>query len=1073
MNILNKITDHNNLYWAWLKVKSFYKPGDIWVNELEVAQFELDLSNELGSIHNDIKQGCYSLAPIKPVAFPKSKGDNGPRTRQAFWISVRDQVAWTAVVNIIGRYLDSQMPAWSYGNRLYIAMFYDETLKFGYYRNTNSATYRKWSQSWPLYRRHVNLTTKYMTREADFIEDLDPFEQKIVEINESLSNHPLKSPYLDQNYWKKGTNELYWAGIDLEKFYPSIDNEAIRRNLAAYLPESIISSELMALVNQLLNFTLDYSGWSERELEDVGLKQVNLSFPHVPTGLFVAGFLANVALLEIDELVKRELMENRNIAHFRYVDDHVILATSFDELTAWIKKYEKIIEESGTGVKYNPSKTEPKALAQYLEAQENTDDKLESFEKAKDECRLDPDFPSPLMTKTLSKVSKIAGTAFNLLGPEEEKNVIADVEHLLVTEFPDHELRKDTRVSFAARILTTLVPQIKLDSNEEYRLHKNICLKNIAISKAQRSHDPEVKATAVQLISEKNEYEKSLAIEKKMLSNEEKRIANGTMKLLSKAIQDNHDKVRLWGRYVEFMLRAGVGTPKALIGEIDKLTERKELSELSKTFINALILQVVTNLLFEALRIIISINSSSKKKDRARKFIITMLNGDLLRYLEKDFDTREMKFYEKVSFHQFITVNKAISYIIKDGLLSISKNEDLKAINIEDTLGQNKIITDHDYPSNVWAWWLFNRLPKDSNNIPILRDRIVDELSLLDSRDFNIVLLNPKNIPYKVYRKMGANADFDVLANEAVLFDAYKDIERKKALKIPVFTRIIKKDKKFKNNYTLYDWILWSAIEANSHKAAKNGVPIFDPRLGEWAALEIIRQVAINIKEKNESIEAFINDDSDFMTFVHPHNFKIPSSWIDDGENLTWEKLGNLFGGGKVLVQMRAKENMIIENRFIPAFEENFEPQQSLLYTLGNMLVSLLSKDAILPDKWNPIGFQQAWSELARYKLRNIAVSTYTRTIISSCFSKRNIETRFNLGLPQLNFKIDDDTKFDPPPLKNIDDFISLVNYALDRLKNQQLLVSSQQPRQLTPVSLVQMKKEDFFDMEEKINTVE
>jgi len=1073
MNILNKIIDHNNLYWAWLKVKSFYKPGDIWFNELEVAQFELDLANQLASIYDDIQNERYSLASIKPVAFPKSRNEEGPRTRQAFWISVRDQVAWTAVVNIIGRYLDSQMPAWSYGNRLYISMFYDETLRFGYYRNTNSATYRKWSQSWPLYRRHINLTTKYMTREADFKEELDPSEQKIVEINESLSNHPLKSSYLDQNYWTKGANELFWAGIDLEKFYPSINNNAIKRNLSVYLPENVISPELKALIDQLLDFTIDYSGWTEQELDEVSLDFADSSFPHIPTGLFVAGFLANLALLQIDEQVQQELSVNRNIAHFRYVDDHVILANSFDELTTWIRRYEEIIKQSGTGVRFNLGKTEPKGLAQYLGSQEGAADYDDAYDSAKDECRLDPDFPSPLMTKTLSKVSKIAGTAFNLLGPEEEKNIIADVEHLLVTEFPDHELRKDTRVSFAARILTTIVPQMNLDSNEEYRLHKNICLKNIAIHKAQRSHDPEVKETAAQLIAEKKDYELSLETEKKRLRNEEKRIANSTMKLLSKAIQDNHDKVRLWGRYIEFMLRAGVGTPKALISEINKLEERKEVSRLSKTFINALILQVVTNLLFEALRIVSSMNSCSKKKDRARKFIITMLNGDFLSYIEKDFGTRKMKFYEEVSFRQFITIGKAVSHVIKNNLLADFKNENLRAINLKDKLSQEKIISGKDYPVNVWAWWLFSKLPKNSSNVPVLRDTIVNELSLSDLRDFNIVLLSPKNIPYKIFRKMDQNTDFDITANEAVLFDAYKDINRKKAQTLQVFRRIIKKDKKFKKSYTLYEWIDWSAKQASSHQVGENGVPIFDPRLGEWAALEIIRQVAMNIKEKNESIEALFNDDIDFVTFVHPHNFKIPKSWIDDGENLTWEKLGMLFGGGNVLIQMRAKENMVLENRFIPAFEVNFEPQQSLLYTLGNMLVSLLSKDVFLPDKWNPMGFQQAWSELARYKLKNIAVSSYTRTIISSCFSKRNIETQFNLSLPQLSFKIDDDTKFDPPPLRNIDDFISLVNYALARLRNQQMLVSSQQPRQLTPISLVQLKKEDFLDIEDKIDTVE
>lgn len=166
--LLQKIADHNNLYWAWEKAKNLYKPGDIWFNELEVAAFEANLSEELAAIHYDILNGLYQLKAIEPVAYPKGRDDNGARTRQTFSVNVRDQVTWLAVVNIIGRNIDSKMPFWSYGNRLYISMFYDEDkvsghseLKFGYYRNTTRNLFRKWSQSWPLYRRHINITAKY------------------------------------------------------------------------------------------------------------------------------------------------------------------------------------------------------------------------------------------------------------------------------------------------------------------------------------------------------------------------------------------------------------------------------------------------------------------------------------------------------------------------------------------------------------------------------------------------------------------------------------------------------------------------------------------------------------------------------------------------------------------------------------------------------------------------------------------------------------------------------------------------------------------------------------------------
>src|SRR5689334_20198569 len=99
-SLIQEITDHKNLYWAWEKTKWCYKPGDIWFNEIEVAAFEANLSNELASIRRDILDDNYKISEIQPVPFPKGKNSKGPRTRQTFWISVRDQVTWIAVVNI-------------------------------------------------------------------------------------------------------------------------------------------------------------------------------------------------------------------------------------------------------------------------------------------------------------------------------------------------------------------------------------------------------------------------------------------------------------------------------------------------------------------------------------------------------------------------------------------------------------------------------------------------------------------------------------------------------------------------------------------------------------------------------------------------------------------------------------------------------------------------------------------------------------------------------------------------------------------------------------------------------------
>src|SRR4051812_48556683 len=126
-SFLDRVCDQLNLRWAWEKVKKASVPGDVWIDEAELASFEVQLGSELQRLEVDLRKGRYRVAPLRPMAFPKNPDDKGnPRVRQYFNFSIRDQVAWTAVVNVVGPYVDEQMPTWSYGNRLYRSAWIEE-----------------------------------------------------------------------------------------------------------------------------------------------------------------------------------------------------------------------------------------------------------------------------------------------------------------------------------------------------------------------------------------------------------------------------------------------------------------------------------------------------------------------------------------------------------------------------------------------------------------------------------------------------------------------------------------------------------------------------------------------------------------------------------------------------------------------------------------------------------------------------------------------------------------------------------------------------------------------------------
>lgn len=1074
MSFISQISEINNLYWAWEKAKWLYQPGDIWFDELEVAAFEADLHNELLSIQKDIQENTYTVQKIYPVAFPKGSDEDGPRTRQTFWISVRDQVTWLAVVNILGRELDSKMPFWSYGNRLYISTFYEDNpetqkkeLKFGYYRNTTKYTFRKWSQSWPLYRRHIKLTAKFISgKGAGNIVPLGNLEEKepeLLEVNDALEEeHPLKVQYLKPDYWDKELNgELFWAGLDLKNFYPQLNIKKVQTNIQKYLGEP--DEALNNLIERLLFFPLDLTGWEPEEIQKIKLDAAE-QYNHMPTGLFVAGFLANVALLEVDKIITEKLLANKDIAHFRFVDDHVILCTSFEKLTTWIKEYEKLIQEGEIGADFNAKKTQPSELSRYLELLgEETDKEVldKALKDATSVTKLDPEFPSPLMTQTLAKVSKIACTEFQLLDPAGEQTLLADIEHLLITDFPDNELRKDTRVSFAARMLSNLVPQLTTNTDATYKLYRQI----IELKAKRKGATAE---TAAAIDDEIKVAEESLKLHEKKALDDETKISNRAIKLLLKAVLENHEKVRLWTRVLEFSLRSGNSILLKILNEIQELKNKKATNDLSITFIHSLILQVLSQLLWKSFAIINNPSTSFKQKTRTTIFIDDLLSRPVQDYFKNNMAGRE-KIYEKNSYGIFRFTAGTVIYLLKE----IGRHDYTALLNdyhfVDWRDEPETFCNKSPYSFGIWGWWLINHLPKnDDNEPPYLWDLISTRLNAGERIDSNIIQLFPAYLSKILLDGVESNKEI-YQDNEGWLFDVRNGIIKRQQnpADYSILGTVNQKAKVLNNRLSLYEWINWTNQRHHQLEGTNEGHFIYDPRLSEWMALEITKQIASELSGRltNLTFYAFWDKSIRYALCIHPNNFTVPEDWVGDNTPLTWERLRQIVNDKRI--QLRANEELIYDKRFITSegsivqmYVTNNQ-NDSIISAIGALFICLISRKSLLPHRWNPIGHQQAWLGLARSSLKNISLSSFTRDIIEGCFSKRNRETAI---LKQLNVKngmsVENDSSNDPPYFINVDELIRFIETSQKALESQQLSVSDHQPRQLIPISLKQMKRE-------------
>lgn len=228
------------------------------------------------------------------------------------------------------------------------------------------------------------------------------------------------------------------------------------------------------LINKITHFELDYSDYqyknADKDLADMQLHKED-AFDGLPTGLLVAGLLANIYMLEIDKVVSDKLENEKEIIHFRYVDDHVIISTSAKKLFEWILWYQELLTDKGLVL--NVSKFAPENITKGLAIEENKQGSIDDLKRDDQRDKfisniqtyacINPKYPTPLMTQTLQKVSMFQSLNLNLLSTREFAMVFGELQSLLVADLSEQEIKESTRISFACTMLTRLLVDGEMD----------------------------------------------------------------------------------------------------------------------------------------------------------------------------------------------------------------------------------------------------------------------------------------------------------------------------------------------------------------------------------------------------------------------------------------------------------------------------------------------------------------------------------------------------------------------------------------------------------------------------------
>jgi hypothetical protein len=456
---------------------------------------------------------------------------------------------------------------------------------------------------------------------------------------------------------------------------------------------------------------------------------------------------------------------------------------------------------------------------------------------------------------------------------------------------------------------------------------------------------------------------------------------------------------------------------------------------------------------------------------RARSHLIGLItNSGLISYFFSKINTQS-KYYESVALQQFgITISILRHFFKFENFPVLPQN--LKIINWDENIIENCRKLGVEF--STVAWWLSEKL-SDIKNIETnnLWSNIIQQLDFTNARDVNVALLHFDLLPINVIHKIDKLENYDkVFKNEGIVFEIYERLRASdQNLDLRLFDKVKSKIYKYKEHITIYDWVLWMANQKREKIGSESQEIFFDPRHGEWMALAILKQIAEVINDDMEfSYITDLSKEKKDIVAIHPCNFKLPVKWINNVNELSWGDLKLLISGEKI--SLVAVKNRIYDERFSPETDKTDAGiNQSILNGLGGLLLCLLSKSVALPKRWNPVGHQLAWLNLANQSLKDLSISSYTRDLIRACFSKRNIETQVLRQIFDAEFKYDLDTSYDPPKFLYIEDFIHYIELCQNKLELQQISITNNQPRQLTPVRLIKIKQEDYSKIIENGNS--
>ena len=990
-SLQTRFVDIENFYLAFKKLKHHFSQGNEWYNPVELAAFEANLGTNIYKLKKEVEENNYRPHPLELLPFPKkAKKNKEAEIRQYFRPHLEDQIVWIAIVNVIGRFVEEQIPFWSYGNRMFQPVWVEnedgkDRIIRGSFSSGSSNLYRKWNQSWPFYRRHISMTIKTMGYNSRFEADILPEKERKI-LDQDL-NEDIQYPYLKKDFWPQGEREfLYWAGMDFKNFFPSLNPANVIENLKIVLVRDDGEPRddcalIFSTMERMLEFPVVSSGWDPAIIQKVGINTSGY-FVGIPTGLVVSGFLANLAMLTVDKKNDEYIKKNRNVALFKYVDDQIVLAVSEDALRLFLDHYHTVLSTGETGAEFQEGKLEPSEGIEFSATA--------GFElKNPEECKLDIEFPEPLMTLSLEKMSHLNDEDYNLLDSEGLEKVETDLTHFLLADFPDSEMKRETRMAFAAMKLCQVGKQIKPNFKRLDRsLNENVAYADLL---KPDNYDNEKHSKEDLYRHREQRMDQIIIKHEEIVFSEVSEKHEKIFKLLLKATKENPDKLKLWKRCVEYCYYSGLPS----VDKIFEVIEDSTLHAYSKDYLRAYCTMIANQYILKGIDYLYTADISFWQAYTTRKYLLSTA------YVESSYMS------DKSSGFDFVRETRENYDVVSNITRSSQRWQTVFDSN-------NKQHTEKElFPLNIgkfysytYAQHCWHILDSTHGNFKLaFWKHIITKVDIWDKVSWSIASIFPACLPRDVLLNLVNNAESqgDICFerndfahdSSGVLYDYF--FNNRSQRRVEQFPKIQTTVRHRKTSFLHIDeWL--STIKSYQHHPGWT-----DPRLSEWTNLEIIKQIAQAILLREEDLLGthlgrFDHSAIAVLGNIHPANYKISKTWARSGK-LSWNQWKQLVQTRPIKVE---KTDLFISDyRFLPMAK--FWKTNGYLWLFGSREISQIIGLAILLTKlisqtfeWPSVANKTAFIDQVYYQisqtLESQPISSETRNLLSHIFSKKNLD---------------------------------------------------------------------------------